>query len=375
MRNSKKEKNLKFIDGKWYVDLTFNKKRIRKFGGYTKEQARNTLTKLRMEKLNEKMGFKKPEEKPDVLFEDFSKEFIELYAKLDKRSWKRDEASLKNLIPFFKGKTLREIVPELVEGYKAKRRVQITKRKTPVAKATINREIALLKTIFNTAVKWGRIDKNQLDGVKKFKENHQKDMRILTDEEAIQLIDSALPHLKPVLILALNTGMRRGEILSLKWENVDFRKGMISIISENSKSGKSREVYMNDIIFETLNELPNNSTYVFPNNATGKHIKDVKNSFRTACKEVKIKGFRFHDLRHTAATKMVEAGVDIATVSKILGHSSIQMTMRYAHPGEKTMRDAAEKLAQIYEQTRQKVDSPTTEVEIKKPVSRLSIYN
>ena len=124
-----------------------------------------------------------------------------------------------------------------------------------------------------------------------------------------------------------------------------------------------------------LKELPKNSGYVFPNQETGNHIQDVKNSFRAACKEAKIKGLRFHDLRHTAATKMVEAGVDIATVSKILGHSSIMMTMRYAHPGEKTMRTAAEKLAQIYEQARQKVDSPPEEVTIKTPVSRSYISN
>ena len=97
----KKDRNLKFGDGKWYVDFTFNKKRIRAFGGYTKDQARNTLTKMRMEKLNEKMGFKKPKRKPDILFEKFADEFIEIYAKQNKRSWKRDEVSLKNLKPFF----------------------------------------------------------------------------------------------------------------------------------------------------------------------------------------------------------------------------------------------------------------------------------
>jgi len=373
MAKPKKEKNLKFIDGKWYVDFTFNKKRIRQFGGYTKEQARNTLTKMKMENLNEKMGFKKPEKKPDVLFRDFSKEFMELYSKQNKKSWKRDEISLKSLRPFFKGKTLQQIGPDLIEGYKAKRKTDVTQRKTKVKEATINREIALMKTIFNKAVEWGRIEKNPLARVKKFKENHQKDMKILKDEEAIRLIDAANSHLKSVLILALNTGMRRGEILSLKWENIDFRKGMIFI--EDSKSGKSREVYMNSLIFETLKDLPKNSDYVFPNNETGKHIQDVKNSFHTACREAKIKSLRFHDLRHTAATKMIEAGVDIATVSKILGHSSIIMTMRYAHPGEKTMRAATEKLAQIYEQTRQKVDSPIEEVTIKKHVNRLFIDN
>jgi integrase len=298
---------------------------------------------------------------------------MELHSKQNKRSWKRDEMSLKKLNPYFKGMTLQEMKPDLIERYKAKRKADISLRKTKTSESTINREIALLKTIFNKAIEWGRIEKNPLDKIKKFKENHQKDMRVLKDEEAILLIDSAVSHLKPILILALNTGMRRGEIFSLKWENIDFKKGEIFI--EDSKSGKSRKVYMNSIIFETLKEMPKDSKYLFPNKKTGSHIKDVKNSFKTACKIANIKGFRFHDTRHTAATKMIEAGVDIVTLSRILGHSSIQMTMRYSHPGEKTMREAAEKLGKIYNQTRQKVDTSIETVIIRKPVKHLYEYN
>lgn len=370
MKISKKNRNLKFVDGKWYVDFTFNKKRIRKFGGYTKEQARNTLAKLRMTNLDEKLGFKKPEKKPDILFEDFSIEFMDLYSKQNKRSWRRDESSLKNLKPFFRGKTLQEIGPDLVEGYKAKRKADNTPRKTLTEEATINREIALLKTIFNKAVEWGKIEINRILNVKKFKEK-QRDMKILKDEEAIRLINSALPHLKPILIIALNTGMRRGEILSLKWENVDFKNGLIFV--KDSKSA-DREVPMNYLVYETIKEMPQTPDFIFYNPKTNSHIKDVKNSFRAARNNAKIKGLRFHDLRHTAATRMIQAGVDLVTVSRILGHSSIQMTMRYVHSTTEIMRQAVEKLGKIYEQTRQKVDSPTIEVEIKKPVSH-SIYD
>lgn len=372
MVKPKKDRNLKFIDGKWYVDFTFNKKRIRAFGGYTKEQARNTLTKMRMEKLNEKMGFKKPEKKPEVTFEDFAKEFIELYSKQHKRSWKRDEVSLKSLKPFFKGKMLREIEPHLVENYKVKRKADKTPRKTLVAEATINREIALLKTIFNKALEWGRIEKNPMTRVKKFKE-YQKDMRILSDKEMIKLIDVAPSHIRPIIIIAANTGMRKMEILSLKWENIDFRRGIIHI--KDSKSGRSREVYMNSLVFEALKALLQESEFVFFNPATRNHIRNVRKSFKRACDDAGIVRMRFHDLRHCCATKMVEAGVDLVTVSKILGHSDIKMTMRYAHLGEKTMRAAAEKLGKIYEQTRQKVDSLTVAVEITEPASHSYLDN
>jgi len=346
MGKPKKERNLKLIDGKWYVDFTFNKKRIRKFGGYTKEQARNTLAKMRIEKLDERLGFKKPKQS-DIAFDQFAREFIEIYSKQNKKSWTRDEVSLKSLKPFFKGKTIQDVGPELIERYKAK-------RKTEVSPATVNRELAFLKTMFNKAVEWGRLESSPLKNIKKFKEPNSKD-RILNVDEMKSLIDAADNHLEPILIIALNTGMRKGEILSLKWENIKLSKRYIHL--EDSKAGKSRDVPMNGLVIEALSAIPQNSEYVFFNPRTGGAIQDVKTAFKTACEKVRIKGLRFHDLRHTAATRMVEAGVDLVTVSRILGHSSIQMTMRYAHPTPENMRRAVDKLAEFYEQTRQKVDT------------------
>jgi integrase len=361
MRKSKKEKNLKFVKGKWYVDFTFNHKRVRQFGGYTKEQARNTLAKMRIEKLDEKMGFRKPEKGEPVPFEKFADEFLELYSKQNKRSWARDEASLKNLKPFFKGQELQDIGPEDIERYRAK-------RKADVSLATINRELACLKTLFNKAIEWGKLESNPAQKVKKFREANIKE-RILTDSEYRRLVENASPQLKPVIIINLNTGMRKNEILSLRWENIDFHKGFIFI--EDSKSGRSRRVPINRVVFEALKSIEQKSEFVFFNAETKKHVKDIKTGFKAACRRAGIKGLRFHDLRHTAASWMVEEGIDLVTVSKILGHSSIQMTMRYAHPTPENMKRAVEKLAEIHGQTRQKVDI----VEIPKPITYLKTDN
>ncbi|MCW4042874.1 MAG: tyrosine-type recombinase/integrase [Candidatus Bathyarchaeota archaeon] len=352
MGKPKKERNLKLIDGKWYVDFTFNKKRIRKFGGYTKEQARNTLAKMRIEKLDERLGFKKPKQS-DIAFDQFAREFIEIYSKQNKKSWKRDEFSLISLRPFFKGKTIQDIGPEFVERYKAK-------RKTEVSPATVNRDLAFLKTMFNKAVEWGRLESSPVTNVKKFKEPNSKE-RILNASEMTRLIDAANNHLKPILIIALNTGMRRGEILSLKWENVNPLKRCIHL--EDSKAGKSRDIPMNGLVVEALSAIRQDHVYVFYNPMTGGPLKDIKTAFKTACKNAEIKDLRFHDLRHTSATKMIEIGVDIVTLSRILGHSTIQMTTRYCNPNAETMKNAVDKLADFYEQTRQKVDT----VEIDRP--------
>jgi len=359
MVKPKKDRNLKLINGEWHLDFTFQRKRVREFGGFTKDQARNALAKIRLQRLDEKLGFGRPKTLEPVLFESFADEFLELHSKQNKRSWKRDELSLKNLKRFFEGRTLQEIGPEQVERFKAQRKTDTVSRfkatkKTPIAPATINRELACLKTLFSKALEWGRIEKNTVRAVKKFKEDNARE-RILTAEEARRLLENASESIRPVLIIALNTGMRKNEILSLKWENVDLVRGYIFI--EDSKSGKPRKIPMNAAVSSAFMKLPHVSEFVFFNPETKAPIKNIKTAFKAACRRAKadpkdendpgIVGLRLHDLRHTAATKMIEAGVDLVTVSKILGHASIQMTMRYAHPTPENMRRAVEKLGEF----------------------------
>lgn len=340
MKESKKERNLRFADGKWYLDFTFRGKRIRQFGGFTKEQARIALAKIRVDRLNKKLGIILPGDGDPIPFEGFAIEFLELYSKQNKRSWQRDESSLKNLRPFFRGFNLQDVGPENVERYKAKRR-------TEVSPGTVNREISCLKTMFNQAVSWGKLETNPLRAVKKLRENPPKE-RILSRDEARRLMECAAPGLLPFLTIALNTGMRRGEILSLRWADADLAKCYINITDGNSKSGKGRKVPMNRQVYETLRALPRVSEFVFYNPETKTHVLDMKTAFHSACRAVGINGLRVHDLRHTAASWMVESGIDLATVSKILGHSTIQMTMRYTHPTPENMRQAVNKLEEFF---------------------------
>jgi len=373
MVKPRNDRNLKSRDGKWYVDFTYRGKRIREFGGFTKEQARNTLAKMRIDRLDEKLGFRKPAIEP-ISFEVFADEFLETYCKQNKRSWARDEFSLISLKKFFRGKILQSIGPEKVEKYKAARRKDHLKRDGDVlvSPATVNRELACLKTLFNKAVEWGKLETNPIRRVKKFKENNVREM-ILSAAEARRLIENASPFIRLVLTVALNTGMRRNEILSLKWNNIDLFRRYIFV--EDSKSGKSRKVPMNSAVIEALKDLPRVSEFVFFNPETKTHIKDISAGFSVAREKAGLTGLRLHDLRHTAASKMIEAGVDLVTVSKILGHASIQMTMRYAHPTPENMQRAVERLAEILDPTRQKVDTPSdVAVEIK-PVSHSSFRN
>ncbi len=189
--------------------------------------------------------------------------------------------------------------------------------------------------MFNKAVEWEMVGSETLKRIRKVKplKDEGKRLRYLSKEECQALINACDPHVKPIVITALNTGMRRGEILGLKWEQVDLKHGFILL--DKTKNGDRREIPINntlEAIFLDKNLIrPIDIPYVFYDAITGKPYQNVKRSFYTACKRVGIKDFHFHDLRHTFASQLVMAGVDITTVSRLLGHKSLSMTLRYSH--------------------------------------------
>lgn len=365
----KKERNLKSVDGNWYFDFRLKGKRHRGFAGKTKEQARNRLTKLRAELLDVAWGFKKPPAE-DVTFEKFADEFLEIYCKPNKRSWQQDELTLEGLKAFFKGRTLRSIGPKLIEKFKAERSIEESKTTgNTVSPATVNRALALLKTLFSKAVEWDKLETSPAARVKKLKEPPIREW-ILTKDETRRLIEAASPELKPVLVVALGTGMRKGEILALKWKDLDLVRGIITV--SMSKSCKARKIPMSGAVAVALGAIARRGEFVFWNPDTKTRIMDVKTAFQAACRRAKkdpedkkdpgLIGLRFHDLRHTFATWWVGAGGDLVALSKILGHASIQMTMRYAHATPEVMRLGIERVGEILDRSGQKADTPSVSV-------------
>ena len=373
---ARKERNLRLIEGKWYLDFTFRGQRVRKFGGFTKDQAKVALAKERLDRRDIELGLKKaPDE--DVSFATFADEFLKIYCKPNKRSWRQDELSLESLKVFFKGETLRSIGPALIERYKAERKVDLAKNTgNTVSPATVNRALALLKTLFAKAVEWDRLETNPAVRVKKLKEPPGRE-RVATPDEVRRLVEASDSDVRPVIITALGTGMRKGEILGLLWTDLDFVRGVISI--RMSKSGKSRKVPMSGNVAAALGAVPRRGEFVFWNEETRTHLKDVKTAFRAACARAKkdaddekdpgIVGLRFHDLRHTFASRALELGADLVSVSKILGHASITMTAKYLHASGESQRLAVEKVAGFLDPTRQKVDTPSEAVSAAPSVS------
>jgi integrase len=321
--------------GKWAYDFWFSGKRYIRVVGESKEQAEGAMAVHRKRLLDEKFGLASPV--TDLRFDDLAEDYFKKVSK-QKRSWRRDRLTLDHLERGFRGKLVSEITTKAIEEYKAK-------RLKDVSKSTINREIALLSNVFTTAITWKHTMANPVKGVARYEEPDPIERLLTVDEEA-RLLEAASKHLKPILVLLTNTGLRRNELLSLRWKNVHFATSQLLIPKTNCKRKQLRMVPLNSVARETLRALPKDHEYVFYNKKTGTYIRDIKTAFHAACEKAGIEGLRLHDLRHTFATRLRDKGESLTTIMKLMGHSKYETTLRYAHVLEKSQHDAVEKLVE-----------------------------
>ena len=332
---------------RWYVDYQASGERIREVVANAQNKAEAVLHL--QEKIKEAFsGVYDIKTKVQISFSEFSEVYLRDYAKQNKKSWKDDMYRINaHMKPFFEGYVLDEINPHLIENYKAERlKSTARKSKEKISRSSINRELTILKKMLNLAVDWGHLSSNPTMKIKLFSEKDNLMERILTKEEEKRLLEAAAKELKPILVIALNTGMRRGEILNLEWEQIDFERKQIRV--EHTKNGKTRIIPVNSELSVLLNDMnrARNADFLFENPRTGKPLTNVNRSFKTACRKASLKDLRFHDLRHSFASRLVESGVDLITVKELLGHSTVRVTERYTHPNQEQKKRAVEILAQ-----------------------------
>ncbi|MBU4232833.1 MAG: site-specific integrase [Desulfobacterales bacterium] len=248
----------------------------------------------------------------------------------------------------FGDRRLSEITYLDLETYRNRRKATPANGSKQRTDASVNREMALISHMLSKAVEWGMLETSPFKKGKRlmFKENNHR-LRFLTEAEVAALLTASddlkahSPYLRPLVETALLTGMRRGELLALKWEQI--RNGFIYLEAGMVKSGKGRQIPINDRLAEVFKEVRRGnqlkSEFVFCD-SQGRRFYAVKRSFASACRRAGVEDFRFHDLRHTFASRLVMRGASLKAVQELLGHADMKMTMRYAHLSHEHLRDS-----------------------------------
>lgn len=241
------------------------------------------------------------------------------------------------------------------------------RRKQGVAPSTLNRDVSALKGAISRAVEWGVIDEHPLAKLKPIKTDQRGRVRFLSSEEAQRLRDALeerdwgmkdarsranawrrergypewqslseyrfADYLTPLVLVSLNTGIRRGEAFQLRWTDLDFKGRVLTVAGDRAKSGQTRHVPLNDEALGSLIAWRNQTTgdgLVWPGKG-GAPLDNVKRAWGSVLRSAKVESFRWHDLRHTFASWLVMRGVPLNTVRDLLGHADIKTTLRYAH--------------------------------------------
>jgi len=234
--------------------------------------------------------------------------------------------------------------------------------------STVNRKMGSISGVFSRAVEWGFISAHPMARLKQLKVDSKGVVRYLSADESRQLrqalddrqetsrsereagnkwraergrelypslVDLVFTdHLKPMVLVSLNTGIRRGELFNLEWPRINFSNKTITVIGDTTKNAEIRHIPMNKEALDTLQawqrQAKKKSGYVFPATDGGR-LEDIKSAWLSLLQRAKIENFRWHDMRHDFASRLVMAGVPLNTVRDLLGHSDIKMTLRYAH--------------------------------------------
>ena len=303
-----------------YVDnIRYNRKCD---GAKTKKEAQVIEDAIRYELRLEQAGLKK--EKEQTYSFSFMMDLYKKTSEANNKSVKESKQYSKLLLIYFgKNVNVLSIKPNDIEEFKL---YMISSGRSS---STVNRYLSALRRAYNIMIKNDLIDYNPINKVKFFIEDNIRD-RYLTKEEWIKLYTNLSEINRKIVIIALQTALRLGNVLHLNWSQINMSSRVIRITKNYNKGKKIIELPMTDALYEVLLSLkPKESGYVFVNPDTGKPYTSIKTGFNAALRRAGIKDFHFHDLRRTAATWLLESGVDLKTIQEILGHSHISTTERY----------------------------------------------
>lgn len=318
---------------RWYYQLWVEKNGKRMRIGKVIKHARNREEAvLELEKVHQEYLEGRYNKEERIQFKDLAEKYV-IYAEgIGKKSLDCDRSYLyqKNgLVDFFGSMWVHEITSFNVGEYKKL-------RKNGKVTNTTNLHLSLLRRMLNLAKRWKIKLGDEVQNIVNPEEHFDKvpeRKRVLTDAEEKRLLPKLSPKLQQIVVIDLNTGLRKMELLSLEWAEVDLNKREILIVTEKSKTKKERRIPLNDEALRTFQVLKaenGSNQYVFPSpNSKTSYVMDIQKPFKLACKKVKIEDFHFHDLRRTFATRLHNRGVPLYHIMLLLGHSDLKTTQRY----------------------------------------------
>ena len=347
--------------GIWYIDYYAGGMRHKEAVGPKKKEAEAAIGKIKND-LREGRWF--PRTVRDVSFDALLKRYEEL--KKDKKGYKKHV--VRRIGEFFAGRIVRDINVQDVERFKAHFVALPTKAERKRGGADVNHHLNCLRAMLNLAVRLEMTEKNPAGGgnVERLPIPPGRN-EYLSVDAAERLLSACHPHIRPIVLCALETGMRKSEITGLRWKEI--RNGMIYLPGERTKNGRPREIPISARLSEELKKIRRQQTQgdvVTASDAVFKAhrgrpspdgtrrlkvltspVKSFRNAWETAMKKAGIHpGFHFHDLRHTTASWLKMSGADDYTVMDIMGHSDFAMMKRYAHLSPQHKRTAIERLSQ-----------------------------
>jgi integrase len=271
--------------------------------------------------------------------------YLELPIAKKKRSYSTDVEKSKPLTTYFGKMASDKIRPSMVESFQDRMLKSKHRFKSKYRPATVNRMVALMKRVFNLAIREDMVLKNPCWKVTMLKEDNKRD-RILSGEEFKRALSELPDYLRPIVSLGYYTGMRRGEILNLIWKKVNMQEGYLDLEPEDTKNSEPRRIYFDQVLWDIFRRAGKvrslKHDYVFT--YRGKPIKEFREGFNRALKRVGIENFHFHDLRHTFNTNMRKAGVDATVIMKLTGHKTLSMFTRYNTVDQDDAVDAMKRL-------------------------------
>lgn len=325
-------------NGKYYCRFQLNGERHHKLcAGATSIKEAEKIENAFKYKLQQQQNGIIPRDLKNITINKLFKIYLE-YSETNKKSYDSDVSRTKLIKQYFGETTLiKDITPEKVEKFKV---FLLDQNRSTM---TVNRYLEQIKTAFRMAVDNNYLLKNPCQNIKKFPVKNYS-VRYLKPDEEERLFKVLPEYLKGIVIVALNTGLRKSNILELRWEQINFDFNFIEVLE--NKGNKHLLIPLNEKLIQFFNNKPDTERtgYIFINPETGLPYKDIKKAWSTALEKAKIENFRFHDLRHTVGTRLAEQLVPVNVIKELLGHSDVHTTMRYVHSTQGAKLQALNKL-------------------------------